>query len=237
MSTGTTLFTRSLRMLGVLGSGQAASTNQLADGLVAINALLDSWRTEKLFVYATVDSSLTLVNGKQSYSIGSGGDLAITRPVRFDDAYVTQSSVDSPVTLITQAEWDSIPFKANSSPIPEYVFYNPTMASSLGTLLVYPVPSTGNVLHLIGWVQLVQLAAMTDAVLLPPGYDRAISSSLAIEIAPEYPGVTVTPELAAIAREAKANIKRANINPIRMGSELARLLPNRSGTSRILTGP
>lgn len=237
MSTGTSLFTRSLRMLGILGSGQSASTNQLADGLTAFNAFLDSCRTDKLYVYASVDSPLTMVNGKQSYAIGAGGDLTITRPVAFDDAYMTQSSVDSPVSLITQEEWDSIPFKGNSGPIAEYAFYNPTMTSSQGTLLVYPVPSTANVLHLISWVQLVQLAAMTDTITLPPGYDRFLSSNLAIEIAPEYPDCTVTPELVKIATESKAAVKRANITPIRMGSELARLLPNRSGTSRILTGP
>lgn len=237
MSTGTSLFTRSLRMLGILGSGQSPTTNQLADGLVAINALLDSWRTENLFTYATVETLLTLTSAKQTYTVGTGGDVNIVRPVKFDDAFVTQSSVDSGVDIITRDEWDAISFKTDSSPIPEKIFYNPTMAGSLGTLYVFPVPSAANVLHLISWVPFAQLVAMTDTITLPPGYDRAISASLAIEIAPEYPGSTVTPELVGIAREAKGNIKRTNITPIKATSELAQLLPNLRGTSRILSGP
>lgn len=224
-------------MLGVLASGGAPTTNQQADGLAAFNSLLDSWRTERLMVFALQVDTLTLTSTKQNYTIGFGGDLNITRPTKFESAYLRVSSVDTPVRIIDQLAWNSIPYKANAGPIPEFVFYNPTMAGNQGILQVYPVPNAANVLYLTSWVDLLQLTALTDTITLPPGYDRAIASNMAIEIAPEYPGVTVTPELQRTAMESKAAIKRMNITPIRMGSELARIMPGHHGSSRILTGP
>lgn len=234
MTTGTTLLDRSLRMLGVLSSGGTSDTNQRADGLTAINGLLESWRTDKLLVYSTVDNSLTMVVNQQSYTIGTSGDLNITRPVKFEDAFMTVSSTDTPVELIDQAAWDSIPDKTSTSSLVQYAFYNPLMTTSQGVLKVYPKPSAANVLHLITWTVLASLAAIGDTVLLPPGYDRAIASNLAIEIAPEY-GVTASPELQKVARDSLASIKRMNIRPIRAGSELARMMGR--PVSRILTGP
>lgn len=235
MTTGTTLFTRSLRMLGVLATGAVPTANQLADGLTAINGMLESWRNDKRMVYAAVDSTLTMIISQQSYAIGAAGALAITRPTQFDDAYMRQAGTDTPVRLIGQSEWDAIPTKTVTSPIVEKAFYNPTMASSQGTLLVYPVPSAANDLHLISWIVLASLAAMTDTVLLPPGYDRAIASNLAIEIAPEYPGTTVTPELAIIARDSLMQIKRMNSRSIIAVTDIPLATSRRR--SNILVGP
>lgn len=234
MSTGTTLITRALRMLGVVSSGGSATTNQLADGLVALNGLLESWRNDKLLVYSQVDNSLTMVVAQQSYTIGVSGDLNITRPVKFDDAYMTQSGTDSPVRLIGQGEWDDLPSKTVTSPIVTKAFYNPTMTTSQGTLKVWPVPSAANVLHLITWTALASLAAVGDTVTLPPGYDRMIASNMAIELAPEY-GASASQEVIKIARDSMAAVKRINIRPILAFNDVP--TASRRGTSNILTGP
>lgn len=230
MTTGTTLITRSLRMLGVLASGQAADSNQLADGKEAFNGLLESWRLDGLLVYARTDNPLTMVSTTSSYTVGASGNLNITRPVKFEDAFMRYSNVDTPVKLLTQAEWDEIPDKTVTSPLVEKAFYNPTMTSSQGTLLVFPVPSAANVLHLISWVVLTSLAAVGDTVLLPPGYDRAIASNLAIEIAPEYQ-TAVPAEVMKIARDSLALIKKVNTQPILKQPMFSRQHAN------ILTGP
>ena len=45
----------------------------------------------------------------------------------------------------------------------------------------------------------------------PPAWIRATKYNLAIELAPEY-GVTVSPEIVAIAKEAKDTVKRSMIS-------------------------
>lgn len=230
MSTGTTLISRSLRMLGVLASGVTPNTNELADGKEAFNALLESLRNDRMLVYSMVDNTLTMTPADNSYTIGTGGDLNMTRPVKFEDAYMRYSNVDTPVKLLTLQEWDAIPDKTVTSPLVSVAYYNPTMTSSQGTLQVYPTPSAANVLHLVTWTVLASLANVGDTVLLPPGYDRMIVSNLAIELAPEY-GVTVSQEVAKIARESMAQVKRINHRPILMQPMF------KTTSANILTGP
>lgn len=233
MATGTTLFTRSLRMLGALSSGASPNANQLADGLVAINGLIESWRNDRLLVYSKFDLTINLVPAQQSYSIEIiGTDGNPTRPVKFDDAYMRQSNTDTPVRLIDQDEWDSIPTKNVTSPIVQFAYYSPTMPD--GTLLVYPVPSASNVLHMTAWTILGSLAAMSDTVSLPPGYNRMISANLAIEIAPEY-GTSASPELVKIARDSMAAIKRINTRIIPAFSDIP--TARKSRAANILIGP
>lgn len=237
MSTGTTLITRSMRMIGAVASGEAPTAAELADGLIALNGLLESWRNQKLLVYAMVESTLSMVASDASYTVGTSGNLNITRPVKFEDAFMRVSNIDSPVRLIEQDEWDAIPDKATTSSLVELAFYNPTMDTSQGTLQVYPVPTTTNVLHLVHWVVLASLSVIGDTVLLPPGYDRMVASNLAIEISPEFPGCVVTDDLRRIARDSLKAIKTINNRPYKLTSELARIMPGSRPRSRIETGP
>jgi len=47
---------------------------------------------------------------------------------------------------------------------------------------------------------------------LPPGYERALRLNLAVELMPEYQ--VANQQVAAMARQAKAGIKRTNSVPI-----------------------
>jgi len=236
MSTGTALFTRALRMLGAVNSGGTPTANEFADCLTAFNSLLESWRNDRLLVYATLESTLTMVSSQQTYTVGIGGDLNITRPISFDDAFMRVSGVDTGVQMIEQPEWDALGMKTSTSTLIEKIFYNATMTGSLGTLKVYPVPSAANELHLISWIVLDSLSAYTDTVTFPPGYDRMCASNLAIEMAPEF-RIEPSTTLMKIARDSMAAIKAINARPINAVSELAAIMNTKTAGSRILLGP
>lgn len=221
MATGQTLINRATRLIGVSSVGETLSAEETEDGLTALNAMLDSWRNERMMVYAIQDESLTMVATQSSYTIGSGGDLNTTRPVRIETAYMRESNTDYDVEILNDREWAAITDKTSTSDLVEKIYYKPSM--STGTLYVWPVPTTTNVLHLLTWTPLSTLAAASTTVTLPPGYEEAIAYNLAVRIAPEH-GVSVSPEVAEIARTSKAAIKRINSQPIKAYTELTALV-------------
>lgn len=204
MATASSIIRRSMRLIGALAEGETPSASEQADGLEALNAMLDSWRNESLAVYSLRDEVLTLT-GAASYTIGTGGNLNTTRPVKIASAYQRVGTTDYPLRIASALAWADLTAKAATSDVADLLYYDP--AYPLGVLYLYPIPSAG-VLHLVTWVPLVSYAA-ADTVALPPGYQDALTFSLAVRLAPEY-SRPVTPEVAAMARSSKESIQRVN---------------------------
>lgn len=232
MATAQTLIDRACRLIGALESGESATAAESADALVALNALIESWQTEKLFVYAMVDTALTLTPNDGSYTVGPSGNFNLTpRPPKIEDIYVRDSDIDYPIQLVEMERWNVIPDKTVTSNIPQMAYYEPTLAT--GTLQLWPIPDTANSLHIVTWTTLSSLAALGTTVTLPQGYERALTYALAIELAPEF-GKEASATVVEIAREAKANIKRINNRPMRAYTELGQMMAG--GRSDIYSG-
>lgn len=230
MATGQTLVNRCLRMLKVVGQGFSATAQESDDALEAINAMLDSWRNDKLMVYSIDDKTLAMVVGDSSYTIGPSGDLNTTRPIKIEQVYMRSSNTDYPVEMVTSEQWDAIQDKTTTSDIVEKAYYNPTMPT--GTLKVWPTPSATNSLYLSLRTPVTALT-LGGTVSLPPGYELAIVSNGAIHISPEYPDKSLSPTVIEMARSSKAAIKKVNARPIMANHELGLML---NGThSNILT--
>lgn len=213
-TTALTMITRAMRLMGAIGVGETPTDDESADGLKALQTMLDSWNTERLFSYYMVEETLTLSASAQSYTIGSGGDLNTTRPTHIDNScFIRYNNIDFPLEIIEVQSWDFIPAKATQSNIPQYMYVEygyPLITVSFWT---YPT-SAGAVAHIRSWKQLQSFTALTTVLSLPPGNERAITYSLAEEWAPEF-GKTVPPEVAKIAVKARANLKRIN-SPMRV---------------------
>ena len=212
MATAQTIIDRALRLIGAIASGESPTSAESSDGLVALNAMISSWQTEKLNVFAFVDTAFTLVASNGSYTVGPAGNFALTpRPSKIESCFVRISNIDYPVDLIDRDRWFGIADKTSTSDIPIYAYYEPSLAT--GTLLVWPVPNAASSLHIITWQSLSELSALSTTITLPQGYERALAYNLAIEVAPEF-GQNPSQSVVMIAAESKASIKRANIRPM-----------------------
>lgn len=218
MATAQTVINRALRLIGALDPEESPTTNETANVLEALNGLIDSWRNDRLIVWSITNVTKTLTAGDGTYTIGSGADINTTRPVVIKGAYVTQNGSDYPVDVITEEAYRGIVSKTTQSSLPQLVYYDPAVAS--GTIYLWPVPSVGNVLTLSVWSPISTLAAAGTTVTLPPGYERALASNLAIDIAPEFQK-TASQEVAKMARDSLAAIKKANVRPIVAQMEMA----------------
>lgn len=206
--------------MGVLATGETPSADDSVNALEALNAMLDTWRTDKLMVYALKDISITLINGTATYTIGATGGTVDVAPLRIDSAFVRDGAVDYGLTKITDAQYQAKSDKTITSDIPaEYLLTN---TSPNSTVTLYPIPTVANTLHIRVWTPLTAVA-LTDTYAFPPGYENAIIYNLCMALYPEYTGVAINPAVADIARTSLASVKRLNSKPFIAITQLAKM--------------
>lgn len=208
MTTANDLITKALKLNGKLGQGQTLSSYDADDCLGSLNAMLDSWWNERLLVPQILRETFTLVADDDDYTIGSGGQIATTRPIKITNAFITSNDIDYPMKILTVEEYDAIQSKTIESDYPSYLYYE--QSYPLGVIYLYPVPSATNTLNFDSWKRIQSFSALTTEISLPPGYQRTIEYNLSIETAPLFGGVDIPPLVIKIAVESKAAISRIN---------------------------
>jgi hypothetical protein len=212
MTTVRTLITQAVKDLGAIAVGETPTADEIQDGLEALNQLLGTWQTEALMVYAMRQEVFTLPTGQAFYTIGAGGDINTARPVSVDSAYMRSSNTNDLEIYVCRSYQDyaDIVSKGVNSTLITAVYLDATFP--LGKLYVWPQLSD-NTYSLVLWMRtvLAEYASINDDVSLPPGYERALRTNLAVELAPRY-GREISAVLASLANESKAQLKRMNVD-------------------------
>jgi hypothetical protein len=208
---------RALRLLGVLAEGETSSASVMQDSLMAMNQMIDSWNTERLSVFSTIDQIVEWPVGAINATLGPSGSLVrlngtAVRPILVDDATYfrdPQTNVSYGIKLINQQQYDGIAVKTVTSTYPQVMFINMTYPNI--DIYLYPKPTRLLEFHFISVEELTQPATLATTLAFPPGYLRAFTYNLAMEIAPEF-GVEPSEQVKRIAMTSKRNLKRIN-NP------------------------
>jgi hypothetical protein len=212
MSTALDLIKRAYRLIGVYAIGETPSADETADGLAALNQMLEGWSNEKLMVYQASLDAITTVPGQASYTVGPTGDTVSVRPQDIDSSSnIVYGSVTYPLAVATLQEYNSIKLKTLQTTLPSVLRYTPDYPN--GTVTLYPIPTLAMTLNLWSWKPLTGFVSATDTVSLPPGYAKAIAYNLAIELAPENE-VSPSPVVVKGAVTSKKLIKRTNFEPV-----------------------
>lgn len=238
--TGNELIARSMRLMGYLSSGETPSGNDAQDALSALNDLIDAWKLERLFIFTIARTTKTLTSGTASYTIGSGGDINIDRPIWIDRAtliYDTSAATPSetPLELFTDQRWQEVRQKTLQSGLADGIFYDHGFTAGLGRIYPWPIPNTSTT-QLVLYVPSTAVAAFADLTTdytFPPGYSRMLRYNLAVEMAPEW-GREVPLRVDTTATSSLSAVKRANNRPreLKCGPEVL----GRSGWFDIRTG-
>jgi hypothetical protein len=203
---------RALRLLGVLAEGETPSAATSQDALMALNQMIDSWKTERLSIFNTIDQVFTWPAGEIQRHLGPSGDFVGVRPVLLDDATYYRdpgTNVSFGIKFINQQQYDGIAVKTVTSTYPQVMWIN--MEYPNITMTIYPVPTKVLEWHFISVDELMSVPSLSTNILMPPGYLRAFKYNLACEIANEF-GIEPPPNVARIAMTSKRNLKRIN-NP------------------------
>jgi hypothetical protein len=281
---------KSLRLLGVLASGEAPTAAEAQDSLYSLNSMIDSFSANPQFYYYSQDEKFTLTSAQRVYAMGndtvsaasatstatvatvttttphgletgnkitttgatpslynvsaasitvtsattftytvSGGGAAATvapnytsadfvtsRPIRIVGAFIrtTATNVDTPMGVITEQYWNNISDKNSAtvtSTTPSKILYRPSMP--FGQIFAYPTPSGTPELHIRCEKMISSYSGLTSTQYLPPGYQRLLELSLAVEIAPEY-GSRAAPETVAYLKTSLDALMRTNLGKV-----------------------
>ena len=213
MSTISEIITRSARALGYLGRTEVLSAGDANDGLACFNEMLQSWSNESLMSYVTLQRNFTLTANTQSYTIGSGGTINVTRPYNIISAFVRDNdNNDYPMRVIGRQEWDNIGTKDITSQIPDTLFYSSEYP--LGIIYIFPIPLLAYTVYYNSTLDQVEYTSFTTSISLPVGYESAYIFNLALQMMsfgfPCLLGDREYVRLVENAAQAKANLKRIN---------------------------
>lgn len=211
--TANNLLNRAARLIRAIGSDQTLTAQEAADGLYALNSMLDAWSAERLMIYQIRQDSYSWSSGSASKTIGSGGDFNTSRPIRIErlgNFFRDSSNLDYQVSVYPHEEYSRIIKKSSGGSIPESLFYDDSYPTR--TLYVYPVPSQTLTLYLNTWKPLQQFSSLTSQINLPPAYQAAIEFNLGLWWAPEWgaAAVAASKDIKEHAVNLKAAIKGVN---------------------------
>jgi hypothetical protein len=202
---------RAFRLLGVLAEGETPSSEMSQDGLMALNQMVDSWNTERLSIFSTQDQVFTWPASIISRTLGPTGDFVGNRPILLDDStyFKAPNGVSYGIKFINQQQYNGIAVKTVTSTYPQVMWINMSFPDI--EMYVYPRPTQDLEFHFVSVEELNNPATLSTVLYYPPGYLRAFTYNLAMEIAPEF-GVEPSPQVQRIAMTSKRNLKRIN-NP------------------------
>lgn len=213
--TANELITGALRLLGAVAASETPTADELADGLRALNGLLDHWSAERLMAPVVVRQTAPVTPNVQIVTIGPGGTVNLSfTPVWLDGFGLVLNQTppaEIPLARLTDEQWRAVVAKTITSTIPTAVHV--VEQTPLWQAELWPVP-TGSGLQLVVYVPqpLGKIANGDTQLTLPPGYERMLRANLALELAPEF-GAVPSRELVRMASESLAAVKRANQTP------------------------
>lgn len=228
------------KRVNILQAGESLTADDADDIFTYANIWLDSLAIDRLIIPYIARTTWTISATKGTlaspYTVGSGGDINVTRPslpndirVRYQNIAVSPT-LELPLTLLTDRAWQAIPQKDLTSPLPTSAYYSPTYANNLGSLYLWFVPTQTSLQGVLyAPAQLGQFGSLSDTIVLPPGYKLFMQENLAVMFAATFrDNLPVDPLLVRSARESKQMIQMANVRMTDLSLDTA-ILPNHGG--------
>src|ERR1043165_802938 len=198
------IVTTALRELNIIDAEEAASAADAAFVLGKMNRILDRWNALGTPSYVDLIFLPTLTPSLQPHTLGPTGtfwtaSLAV-RPISIVSASRFDGTVKVPITLRDEAWWTRQSLPAMTGSYVTDLYYQPTYPN--GSLYFWPVPDTAIPIELV-LRQAFASGTLATEFALPPGFQDAVTLTLAEEIAEAF-GTQAGPKLVQSALNARA---------------------------------
>ena len=201
------LLTNALLEIGAIAGTETPSDPDAVFALGKLNRLLNRWNATRRAVYAQQFVTFTLTPALAPHTIGPTGTFVVTqRPVSIESASLifTTSTPNGqrPIHIRDAQWWAGLRVPDLSTSMPTDLYYEPSWPN--GSLFFWPVPSAASDVVLEYRIVLAALA-LTDTFTMPPGYEDAVTLSLAESLLLAFPNADLAPAIVAQASQARAD--------------------------------
>jgi len=234
------LISLALRTSGVLGVGQTALPQDLADAQQLLILLMQEWRQKRWLVYRLNTAMIPLNPGQMTYQVGPAAASPtpdfITdgkfRPATIQSCYLRQQvgsgpnsyPLDFPMRILeSRQQYDAISLK-NLHSWPSLIYYDPIVP--VATMYLWPVPVQAFFSLYIAWQSAIDFAAEGSQTadletILPAETQLALMYNLAVKTAIAYK-LPPDEELKGMARSALNTLRMTNfaLQPLKMPASL-----------------
>lgn len=229
------LIKSSLRLIGVIASGENPSSDESSDALSSLNGLIESFSNQNLLVFTKKREVFNFVASKQPHTMGPeytetilGVPTLITpdfltalRPVDVIGCSIKSSGTELPVKVLSHDEWIDIRTKESLTGQPTSVYLE--QSERVTNLYFYPFPDQAYEVVIYSEKKIGNYTSLNDEMYLPSGFERALKYNLAMELAPEF-GKEPSALIIEAARDSKAELKIKNSKAKQMISDAAFLV-------------
>lgn len=192
------LIARAFRKLGVLAPGQTLTADQLAQGLESLNAVVQDWTNDHIFLFTQEAKTRVLIPTQPKVSLNIDGLIDI-------DCVKLREDEDTALERILFEDYMSILSKDDAGDPVCYAVDYRTMS-----VYLYPTPTTADTLYFRAIKKLSDWDEAAGSGDFSAAWQQAITYAVAADLAPEYsipPGEQDRLERRALAyyRKAKGN--------------------------------
>ena len=188
------LLSPALRIAGITKRpGIMPNVDQFTELIPAMNRMIGSWNVDGHKIFTTGITPWTLVASQKIYTIGPGADFDGPRPIYITAANIifpTSPQVRRPINVYMNEDvWRTIRVQDIPGAPPTDLYYDGSMdENGWGSIYLKPQAPASYILELYTWLALkADFSSVEDAVILPPGYEEAITLNFALRVAQLYP--------------------------------------------------
>lgn len=212
------IIVKALKKCGACGANETPSAEDIQDGFVALNNMLNEWSVQPLMVRGTITETFPITQGQRVYSIGPSAslDFNTSKPFSIYSAEVIDGSNTAyPVEIIDVATYNGIQDALYNTGRPLALAYDPTPAQQVlnqGKVYLYYIPDQNYTLRIESHKPFTEFSNLSDVVTLEPHYPRGLIYNLAVDMWADFhdSGVQLPQSLFRIAEESKHYIRVAN---------------------------
>lgn len=173
---------------GLIAEGDSINSEQVVTGLRKLTDLVNLWQTQGIKLWLNVDTTIALVAGTATYTLGPAGSVVMVKPPRVLDAYYRDANgIRRPLVPMAWADYIRLSQITQTGAINSYFVDKQATQLSVFFWLVPDATAALGTAHLLLQTQVTNPISVTETMNFPVEWRIALRWGLADEICTGQP--------------------------------------------------